>query len=369
MKLSIIINDLNDHMECRATIQSIRTTSPAETEIIVVDDGSTEPLVLDDPSVILIRNDVRAGGGPSRHQGAEAATGDYLLLIDSHMRFAPGWYAESEKRIVGRSGTVHCASCMGLSEGNMDLVLTDTQAEYRDLPLGAEFVHQDMACRKTQEGFSHTAIVYRKDHVGRETRRSINAEARISKETKVQRMRTQAYSGATFNFFGKGPNGGPDQVLEGVWKTHTEDDCEMPCLMGACYFFPRELFFRIGGLKGLKEWGSEEPLLSLKTWLSGYEIRFMKNVRIGHKFRSEAPYATRTACLVYNKLRVMMTCLSTKETKFLAAKFPKDAALTEALKMVEADRKDIQKEKKRNAKMFQHDLRWLCDKFRIPYPA
>ena len=369
MSLSIIINNLNDHEECRATIASALQTSPAE--IVVVDDGSQEPFRYPEiPQVRLIRNDIRRGGGASRHQGAEIATGSHLLLVDSHMRFEPGWYEKAMARIEGRPNTIHCGSCMGLGEGNMELILSPTRSPFRELPVGARFRIDNRECTKTKpDSYLGYTTLSRLDHTGRATPKIIKTEISAQPGLIVDRILTPAYSGATFQFFGPDP-GRPNenQILEGIWKTHPDDDCEIACLMGACYFFPRELFFRLGGLKNLREWGSEETYMSLKAWLSGAEIRFLKHVKIGHKFRDRSPYSTRLSCIIYNKIRTALVCLNPEEAQFLISKFPQDQTLRDALRLIEEDRTGIEEEQKWFRSIKIHDLSWLCEKFSIRYP-
>src|SRR5438128_3220069 len=94
MILSILITNLNDSVQLKETISSIRLTAP-EAEIVVVDDASTEPFSFSPEGGgpdLFIRNEARCGVGPSRHIGALHAAGDWLLIVDSHMRFVPGWY-------------------------------------------------------------------------------------------------------------------------------------------------------------------------------------------------------------------------------------------------------------------------------------
>ena len=335
MKLTIIANDLNDHDEMRKTLLSILQTAPGkEIEVIVVDDCSQIPLTVEEEgweqlaaenqTLIILRPDHRLGCGGSRHYAAEKATGDFLLFIDCHMRFTKGWYEAAEARIVDRPSTVHCACCVGLSEAQMDP-------------------------ENTNGGF---------------------------------------YTGATINVLGPDRNSRrvPQeiQVFEGVWKDHTDPaghtenppqkrplkDVEIPCVMGACYFVPREFFFKVGGLTGLQEWGSDEPLLSIKTWLAGGEVRLLDTVRLGHKFKDRQPYSVDFAKVLYNKIRMLMTCLSEKESVYLTAVIGATSTHTpRALAEIARDRDIIKAERDYLRGIFVHDLKWFCDKFTIPYPA
>lgn len=158
-------------------------------------------------------------------------------------------------------------------------------------------------------------------------------------------------------------------VFEGKWSPpYREDNTEVQCLMGACYFFPRQMFLKIGGLKHNFMWGGEEPHLSLKTWLSGGEIRFMKRVRIGHKFRTNASYATGLEWPLYNKIWSIREILEEPEADFLISKLPKSDHLAKALKMIALAKETLDTARQKFKKIQQHDLAWFCSKFNKQYP-
>ena len=116
MRLSIVIAVLNDLEELRKTIESIRSTSPAnEVEIVVVDDMSTVP-VPEMEGVRVLTETTRLGVGGARHLAAAHATGEFLLITDAHMRFEPGWYEAAISRILHRPTTMHCGVCLGLDK-------------------------------------------------------------------------------------------------------------------------------------------------------------------------------------------------------------------------------------------------------------
>lgn len=298
--LSIIIPVLNDNDELNLTITSIRETSPSNVEIIVIDDKSDVPAVINDKNVTLVRLENRIGVGGTRHLGASIAKSKYLLFIDSHMRFDSEWYNNSMKRLISNSSNiVWCAVCLGLEEGHMDI--TNPRGAYN----GARLCLYD------------------------------------SKET---------------------------QVFEGKWiDEQPGDEYEISCLMGACYFFHKSWFFHIKGTKSLKMWGSDEPLLSVKTWLAGGSIKLMKDVKIGHKFRPKSPYSTNVSYIIYNKLRSMKMLFSTELYDFLQSKIQDDNNKKVALQMIESDKEEIALEREYYNSIFIKDEKWLCEKFNAKY--
>ncbi len=174
------------------------------------------------------------------------------------------------------------------------------------------------------------------------------------------------YTGATLLLHNPSTN----EIFEGKWipDKKDQDDYDIACVMGASYFFPKEFFFKIGGLKALKMWGSDEPYISLKAWRAGGDIKMMKSVRIGHKFRGAAPYSTWVPNIIYNKMRSISTILEPDLTKIMMDKFPKSGDHQAALEMLAKEANIVQEERNYYDKLFVRDTKWLCDKFNIRYP-
>lgn len=310
-ELTVIFNTLNDNYEARMTTKSILETAGDKVDIIAVDDHSDSPFVFEEKpkNLRIIRTRERIGVGPTRHVGVYAAQTEYVLIIDSHMRFKPGWLEAAMERLPGRPKTIHCATCLGLDQHqNMDI----------NHPRGA-------------------------------------------------------YHGARMNIFGPDPNKPAEtQIFEGVWEKDRpgEDDYEIGCVMGACYFMRKQWFQHIGGLKYLRMWGSDEPYISMKTWMAGGECRIIKTVQIGHKFRTdqEQPFKTQYWNLIWNKMFALKTLFSTEEATFLTKRIPHSVERKRAAEVLAMDSRIIEGEFHYNQSIFTRDLRWYCDKFGLPYP-
>ena len=78
LAISVVIASLNEQDNLVATVASVKHDCP-EAEIVVVDDGSTQP-----EPISAIRNPRRIGGPRSRRLGALAATGDVVIFLDAH---------------------------------------------------------------------------------------------------------------------------------------------------------------------------------------------------------------------------------------------------------------------------------------------
>jgi len=194
-------------------------------------------------------------------------------------------------------------------------------------------------------------------------------------------------SGAAWNFCGpylSGPNQGDPrflQVLECVWPDRSvADGGELPAVMGACYFVNREWFLQWNALRHFRLWGGDEQELSLKAWLSGGEIRLLKNVRIGHRFR-KGPVSPSFKMLwheLYNKLFILHTCLPPETAKLLQRKLVAQRAPGRygsasqagmALKRLNEDWHLVETARAHNERLFTRDFTWLCQKFGINPPA
>lgn len=98
--VSVIIPCFNSPADLfRETLDSVAAQTYPYVEVLIVDDGSTDPAataflstLTDDPAIRLLRTQ---HGGPAiaRNLAAEAARGEFLLPLDSDDLIAPGYLA------------------------------------------------------------------------------------------------------------------------------------------------------------------------------------------------------------------------------------------------------------------------------------
>jgi glycosyltransferase involved in cell wall biosynthesis len=103
--LSVIIPHLNQPDMLEACLQSLnsQTLDRSKFEIIVVDNGSTslpQAVIERYPGTLLLQ-ETKAGPGPARNRGAQAACGDILAFTDADCRAHPDWL-RSARDAIGR---------------------------------------------------------------------------------------------------------------------------------------------------------------------------------------------------------------------------------------------------------------------------
>ena len=94
-RLSAVVIALQEGENLRLTVEQVRNTLPLDSEIIVVDDGSTDGsfdflLAKDAPARLILGGGLGVAG--ARNRGASEARGDSLLFIDAHMTLPAGWW-------------------------------------------------------------------------------------------------------------------------------------------------------------------------------------------------------------------------------------------------------------------------------------
>ena len=81
-----------------------------------------------------------------------------------------------------------------------------------------------------------------------------------------------------------------------------ESVCEIPCVLGASYACCKTYWQYLKGLTGLKSYGLDEQLISIKVWLEGGKCKLLKNIAFGHIFRTieNVPYPVEAIDYIYN---------------------------------------------------------------------
>lgn len=299
---------LNEKNEVFETVKSIYETIDIEDfEIISIDDGSKEVSDLSEfKNVRQIKNTQRIGVDACRQKGIDLSQSDYALILDSHMRFKhDNWASKIIKYIDENPQTLFCTTCLGLGYGTLDV----------------------------------------NKHKGK-------------------------YFGADIKLLTDQEKNRPCRsVLEPKWTSEKrEQEYQIQCILGANYFFNKRWFNYIGGLRGLKSWGTSEPFLSIKSYLAGGDCKITKSIEIGHLFRDNAPYSTPIADLVYNKVYVLKTIFPKELEDKLMVHIPKDNNFNKAIKDIEKDHVKIAMDRDYYQGIFKMSIYDYCSKFNIKLP-
>jgi glycosyltransferase involved in cell wall biosynthesis len=122
--VSIVIPNRDYARYLRACIESALAQTHAACEIVVVDDGSSDEsriIIAEYAGLVVALHQEHAGLARARNTGAAAATGDYLLFLDSDDQLLP----LAVEELLQRLRTTSCGLVIG------DCIITD--AEGRDL--------------------------------------------------------------------------------------------------------------------------------------------------------------------------------------------------------------------------------------------
>lgn len=125
-RLSVVIPCYNDGDHLLAAVDSAIAQTHPDTEIVVVDDGSTDPRttqVLGDlPDRVRIRRQENKGVSAARNAGITIASGDYILPLDADDRLGPT-YAAHAAQILDAQPDVGLVGCGTQLFGTKELVV------------------------------------------------------------------------------------------------------------------------------------------------------------------------------------------------------------------------------------------------------
>jgi glycosyltransferase involved in cell wall biosynthesis len=113
VKLSVLMPVYNERATLASAIKEVlNVVFPCEIELVVVDDGSTDgtrdlyPSFADDPRVQVHMHERNRGKGAAIRTAAAVATGDYLIICDADLEYAPSEIPDLLKLVLAGEAEV-----------------------------------------------------------------------------------------------------------------------------------------------------------------------------------------------------------------------------------------------------------------------
>lgn len=142
---------------------------------------------------------------------------------------------------------------------------------------------------------------------------------------------------------------------------------DIPCVLGASYACEKTYWQYLRGLSGLKSYGMDEQMISLKVWLEGGRCRLLKDLSFGHIFRSSetVPYKIDSIDFLYNKLYIIELLIGEQNHKFallehLKKEYGKEL-FSATMDRLLSNKEDIIKQRIYFEKIFQRDFKYFLD--------
>jgi dolichol-phosphate hexosyltransferase len=113
VKLSILMPVYNEHATLSSAVKDVLGVNfPCETELVIVDDGSTDgtrelyKTFEGDARVIIRMHERNQGKGAAIRTAAEAATGDYVIMCDADLEYSPSDLPSLLRPVLAGEATV-----------------------------------------------------------------------------------------------------------------------------------------------------------------------------------------------------------------------------------------------------------------------
>jgi len=254
--LSIIIPYHNEPIGfIQETVRQIRETIDVSPyEIIIIDDGSVNPLYIDGENII--RHKANKGVGCAFDTGVKAANYGNIFLSGSDIRYQKnGWASKMVKEIRKDPKAFICTRTIGLSSARPECLNFDYM-------------------REKYKNYNGATIMLIDNH-------EVNPNLTLPSWYK--------------------------SIIEGKWlpdRGPCKDTFEVPCIMGTAYGVSRAWYQYCDGFAGHRKWGTLEPYISLKSWLFGGSCKCAPSIETGHIFKPHGTHGISQEEIIYNKMMI-----------------------------------------------------------------
>lgn len=255
--LTCIITSRNEGDEVRKTVESIRKTAP-DVKVIIIDDASDDgydyaAIANDYNDIRYVRNPEAMGVAKSRDIGVDLTETEYFVLLDGHMRFYNKyWDTLLVQAIIDHPRCIMTANTIVMRKEEDGKIVNEDGSDYNVRLATGAFINPDE----------------------------------------------------------------PSHELTSKWAKHREGEClEISSIMGAVYASTVYWWKYIRGLEGLKNYGNDESLIAIKTWLLGGKCYVLNNWGVGHLYRNKHPYQVQSHLYVYNKVLLVELFIDDEKRK------------------------------------------------------
>lgn len=256
-RLTVIIPFLNEREEVYNTLESIRQTVGDNVYIILINDASSDDFDYQNAArkfdTTYYCHEKRMGVAASRDEAIQICPTEYFLLLDAHMRF----FVDRWDELIIRE----------LDKDQRTLLCCQSVAMMRDENGEVIFTPHTLPVFGAYIDFSETSDLL-----------------------------------AGWNTY----DPAPDQRI-----------VDIPCVLGAGYACTKTYWKYLRGLEGLRSYGMDEQLISIKVWLEGGSCKLLKDLPTGHIYRSAFPYKAENRDLIYNKLYVAQLFMPPQQKKHI----------------------------------------------------
>lgn len=246
IELSILIPSRNEMFLKNTVEDALAHSNPQKTEIVAVLDGAwADPPIEDNPRVTLVYCSEPVGQRGACNIAAKLARGKWVMKIDAHCAFAPGFD---------------------------EVMLADIQPDWTMVPIMRNLHAFDWVCingHRRYQGISGPCT-----ECGEPTTRDIVWYSKPSPQSKSYCFDAEPH----FQYMGEfnhRPEGKGDLT-------------ETMSLQGSCWMLSKEKYFELGVCdETWGMWGSQGIEVAVKTWLSGGRVVVNHKTWYSHMFRTK----------------------------------------------------------------------------------
>lgn len=238
MKVSVIIPSYNDNYTINTTVQSLLNHNHNIHEIIIVDDFSDTPvqdIIQDfDRRIRVFRTEQNGGVGKSFDFGVSCADGDVLYLMGADIRFDSNDAVDEMCRYAyqEKDQLVSCG-CIGVTDN----------------------INFERSTNVSDNGRMGASIKWKI------TNDDLSGNNPLSKDYSYR------------------------DIIQAKWLREKPNQITtIPCILGATYAVSKEWYLYLKGFQEHRTWGGLEPMISIKSHLSGGGCKIMPDVYTGHMF-------------------------------------------------------------------------------------